>query len=214
MALSQGRRIEPAVSTIGRLKRRPDFLAAAGGRRFHTEHMTAQGRLRDAAPAAAQAVVHDGLRIGFTITKRVGHATERNRIRRRLRDAVARASDDLPGTAADIVLVARRPALHAPFETLIADLRRAVGAVTKPQGAKSSGAKASGAKGGDTASTGGRRRSGKGAPILSASTRSPATEGASASLATPGFGVPMGGATGGAATALPSPNTRDGSLDG
>ncbi|QGY05793.1 ribonuclease P protein component [Methylobacterium mesophilicum SR1.6/6] len=117
------------MATIERLKKRPDFLAAAEGRRFHTERMSAQGRLRttDGQP---------GLRLGFTITKRVGHATERNRIRRRLRAAVTLVAADLPGDlaslSADIVLIARRPALEAPFEALAEDLRRALPAVTRP----------------------------------------------------------------------------------
>lgn len=117
------------MATIERLKKRPDFLATAEGRRFHTERMTAQGRLRE-----VQGV--DGLRLGFTITKRIGHATERNRIRRRLRAAVNLVASDLPGELArlhaDIVLIARRPALHAAFETLAEDLRRAIPAVTRP----------------------------------------------------------------------------------
>ena len=135
-----GREIGSAVSTIGRLTQRKDFLAAAGGRRFHTERFSAQGRLRDVAEpeASPQVVVQESLRIGFTITKRVGHATERNRIRRRLRAAVLAAADVLPNPAADIVLVARRPALSAPFATLIEDLRRAVPVVTKPQARKDS----------------------------------------------------------------------------
>ncbi|AWN34698.1 ribonuclease P protein component [Methylobacterium radiodurans] len=118
------------MSTIERLRRRPDFLAAADGRRFHTERMTGQGRLRDAAdPDDPKA-----LRVGFTITKRVGHATERNRIRRRLRAAVAAVAADLPTVRADVVLIARRPALDAAFDTLKDDLRRAVSAVVKPRG--------------------------------------------------------------------------------
>ena len=75
------RRAHPG-RTLGRLTKRPEFLAAAAGRRFHTERMTLQGRLRDTdAPDGA------GLRFGFTVTKKVGHATERNRIKRRLRAA-------------------------------------------------------------------------------------------------------------------------------
>ena len=57
--------------TLGRLKKRPQFLAAAAGRRFHTDRMTLQGRLRD--PDAGEGA---GLRFGFTVTKKVGHATE------------------------------------------------------------------------------------------------------------------------------------------
>ena len=123
------------MSTIERLRRRPDFLAAAEGRRFHTDRMTGQGRLREPAAAGPDASCAN-LRIGFTITKRVGHATERNRIRRRLRAAVAAVAADLPAVPADIVLIARRPALQASFEALKDDLRRAVPAVLRPRGAE------------------------------------------------------------------------------
>lgn len=122
-----------SVPTIERLKRRPDFLAAAEGRRFHTERMTAQGRVRDAAETRDGAAI-TGLHLGFTITKRVGHATERNRIRRRLRAAVAELGPDLGAVPADIVLIARRPAIAAAFETLKDDLRRAIPAVARPRG--------------------------------------------------------------------------------
>ncbi|WP_336488201.1 ribonuclease P protein component [Methylobacterium nigriterrae] len=123
------------MSTIERLKRRSDFLAAAGGRRFHTERMTAQGRLRDSGESRDGSPA-TGLRLGFTITKRVGHATERNRIRRRLREAVDAVAVEAPVIAADIVVIARRPALTAPFDILKDDLRRALATVTRPRGPK------------------------------------------------------------------------------
>ena len=118
-----------------RLRRRPDFLAAAGGKRFHTERLTAQARLRepgeqrDGAPA-------EGLHLGFTITKRVGHATERNRIRRRLRRALEEAAHETAACPADVVVIARRPALDAPFTSLVEDLRKALSVVTKPRKAR------------------------------------------------------------------------------
>lgn len=99
---------------IGRLTRRSEFLAAAGGRRFHSARLSLQALRRDGAA---------GPRVGFTITKRVGHATERNRIRRRLRDAVGRAGLDWTGEPVDLVVVGRRDALGAPFEVLVADLQ-------------------------------------------------------------------------------------------
>ncbi|MFD1300097.1 ribonuclease P protein component [Methylobacterium marchantiae] len=201
------------MSTIGRLKRRPDFLAAAGGRRFHTEHMSAQGRLRDAAgvsaPVPADDAAVEGLRVGFTITKRVGHATERNRIRRRLRDAVKRVAADLLPAAADIVLVARRPALHAPFETLMADLRRSIGAVVKPGDGKARGQSR---PPGQNRSGRGRGRSGNppDAPKASAmATASPASE---PNGAPPREPLPR--AAGDAFSPSPPSNIRDGSLDG
>jgi ribonuclease P protein component len=118
---------------IGRITRRPDYLAAAKGRRFHTERLTAQGRLRDDGPPG-------GLRVGFTVTKREGHATERNRIRRRLkvaaRIAAAEAGPAQRDKAADVVLIGRRDALAAPFAQLVEDVRQALGIVTKPKGQK------------------------------------------------------------------------------
>lgn len=125
----QSHGIGPAVSTIDRLRRRSEFLAVGEGRRFHTERMTAQGRLRPEPDLSGSG----GLRVGFTITKKVGHATERNRIRRRLRAAVSAIAPVAPSVAADVVLVARRPALSATFEALKTDLVRALPIVTKPQ---------------------------------------------------------------------------------
>nr|WP_210301944.1 ribonuclease P protein component [Methylobacterium brachythecii] len=143
------------------MRRRPDFLAAASGRRFHTERMTAQGRVRepDEMRDGARA---EGIHLGFTITKRVGHATERNRIRRRLRGAIVALGDDAPGSPADVVLVARRPALAAPFDALVDDLRRALKVVTKPRGAKDTPRARSDASG--VAAPGARRQSGAHVP--------------------------------------------------
>lgn len=197
-----GREIGSAVSTIGRLTQRKDFLAAAGGRRFHTERFSAQGRLRDVAEpeASPQVVVQESLRIGFTITKRVGHATERNRIRRRLRAAVLAAADALPNPAADIVLVARRPALSAPFATLIEDLRRAVPIVMKPQARKESSPQArKESSGSDRPAS--RRGRGKG------------TSGASGAMPLLASG-PEAAQTARAKAPSPIPNACDGPTDG
>ena len=50
--------------------------------------MTVQGRLRGEDGL--------GLRFGLTVTKKVGHATERNRIKRRLRAAVQDGGGSAP----------------------------------------------------------------------------------------------------------------------
>lgn len=81
-----------------------------------------QGRLRDDA---------GGLRFGLTVTKKVGHATERNRIRRRLRTAIHLAAVDHLDRNADVVVIGRRDSLSAPYPLLVEDLRRALGAVLK-----------------------------------------------------------------------------------
>ncbi|HEX2727297.1 MAG TPA: ribonuclease P protein component [Beijerinckiaceae bacterium] len=127
---------------IGRLTKRPQFVAAASGRRFHTERVTVQGRLREGDSAA-----DEGLRFGFTITKRVGHATERNRIRRRLRaaarEATLAASPEQAAKPADIVVIGRREALAADFRLLVDDLARALAAVTRPKAARTDAARRS-----------------------------------------------------------------------
>ncbi len=113
---------------IGRLTKRPEFLAAAAGRRFHTERMTLQGRLRDATEGLL------GLRFGFTVTKKVGHATERNRIKRRLRAAANDAGAGHAATPADVVVIGRRDALSAAYDILVDDIDRGLKAVTRPKG--------------------------------------------------------------------------------
>ena len=153
------------MATIERLKNRPDFLAAAAGRRFHTERMTAQGRLRGEGGAHGDAV---GLRLGLTVTKRVGNSPERNRIKRRLRAAVARVAADLPAelatVPADIVLIARRPVLETAFDTLADDLRQAIPLVTRPGGERHRGQGPKKTGGGRAASSPSRRGGAEPAP--------------------------------------------------
>ena len=83
-----------------------------------------QGRLRDDA---------FGLRFGFTVTKRVGHAVERNRIKRRLRAAALDAGRDHAEMPADVVVIGRREALSADYDALVGDIRRALRIVTRPK---------------------------------------------------------------------------------
>jgi ribonuclease P protein component len=120
---------------IRRLTKRSDFVAAASGRRFRTERMTVQSRRRDECDTDA-----GGLRIGFTVTRKVGHATERNRIRRRLRTASQIAAADFAQTGLDLVVVARREALAADWRALVDDLSRALNVLTKNPGPRSGGA--------------------------------------------------------------------------
>jgi ribonuclease P protein component len=118
----------PAVArqTVARLKKRAEFLAAAKGRRQHQRCFVLQAAPTAAAPDATPA--HGAPRFGFTVTKKVGNSVVRNRIRRRLREAVRLA--DLSPLAArsdhDYVLVARIEALTAPFEELRGELAQAL----------------------------------------------------------------------------------------
>lgn len=69
----------------------------------------------------------DGLtRAGFTVSSKVGNAVVRNRIRRRLKEAMrVHAADDM-AQGSDYVIVARRDVLAAPFSTLKAELARRI----------------------------------------------------------------------------------------
>ena len=66
-----------------------------------------QGRIRDDGGPA---------RIGFTVSRKVGTAVERNRVRRRLRDIVRRSAADDLRSGYDYVLVGRRTALSRQFD--------------------------------------------------------------------------------------------------
>jgi ribonuclease P protein component len=100
-----------------RLRQRADFLAVANGARANGPAFVLQGRRRD----------DDGpIRVGFTVTKKNGTATERNRIRRRLRELVKRLDVISMRPHHDYVLVGRRDALTRDFATMIDDLRSAL----------------------------------------------------------------------------------------
>ena len=57
-------------------------------------------------------------RVGITVSKKLGHAVVRNRVRRRLRE-VYRLNEDKFQSGWDIVVVARTRAIHADFQQLV-----------------------------------------------------------------------------------------------
>jgi ribonuclease P protein component len=111
---------------IARLKRRSEFLRVAGARRkWAAPGLVLQARLREPAEAA-QALGPEEVRIGFTASRKVGIAVQRNRARRRLRAAVAEIMPRhaLPGH--DYVLIARAETAARPWKALLADLETAL----------------------------------------------------------------------------------------
>lgn len=96
-----------------RLKSRREFRAVAGGRRVSKAGFVLQA-LKTPEERDRPA------RFGFTVTKQIGNAVVRNRIRRRLREAVRLSSGGEPGT--DYVLIGRRAALGLQFDRLVTDL--------------------------------------------------------------------------------------------
>ncbi len=106
---------------VGRLKRRPDFLRVAGGRRkWVAPGLILQAlRQRDADPEPEGGAP---ARVGFTASAKVGNAVVRNRARRRLRAAAAAVLPRHAQPAHDYVLIARSGTLSRRFSDLIADL--------------------------------------------------------------------------------------------
>ncbi len=100
-----------------RLKRRAEFLNAAKGARFQAPSFLIQ---------ASDRRDRSSPRVGFTITKKTGNAVERNRIRRRLREAARRVIPLAGKQGYDYVIVARRTALTSPVDAMLAELERAL----------------------------------------------------------------------------------------
>jgi ribonuclease P protein component len=111
--------IENRPPTLTRLKKRAEFLNAAKGQRFHSRCFSLQVVRRANYDSPAP-------RFGFTVTKKLGNAVVRNRIRRRLKEALRQ----LPGLSVqpghDYVIVARQAALREAFLALQGELSRAL----------------------------------------------------------------------------------------
>jgi ribonuclease P protein component len=111
------------------LKARSEFLAVRGGRRQSTPAFLIEMRERSAAMTRGGSRNAAGPRFGFTITKKIGNAVTRNRIRRRLKAAFAANTKDAALGACDYVIVARHAALDRPFDQLLGDVSRALAAL-------------------------------------------------------------------------------------
>ncbi|WP_246473048.1 ribonuclease P protein component [Pelagibacterium limicola] len=97
--------------SLRRLTKRAQFVKAARGTRVARRGFVLQ------AATVEQAIPG----VGYTVTKKTGNAPERNRIKRRLRAAVAKVSGKLVA-GHDYVLIGRREALNEPFNVLVAEL--------------------------------------------------------------------------------------------
>lgn len=109
---------DSAGAPVARLKKRPDFLAAAGAAKCARGAVVAQGRRRDDDDPL--------IRVGFTATRRIGGAVVRNRAKRRLREAATTLIPLLARQGCDYVFVARGGTASRPWDSLLGDMRQAL----------------------------------------------------------------------------------------
>jgi ribonuclease P protein component len=128
------------MPTVGRLKTRPQFLKVAAARRkWVTPGLVLQAARRQhgadrAAPESLPEADESGeVRVGFTVTRKVGNAVTRNRAKRRLRAAAAEVFPRCGRAGTDYVVVGRLGTLTRPFDALLSDLEQAIEKLERPQ---------------------------------------------------------------------------------
>lgn len=111
---------QAALLTFTVLQKRADFLKAARAKRAPCPAFLVQARKRAAGEA-------DGIRVGYTCSKKVGNAVARNRAKRRLREIARAVLPELGRDGWDYVLIGRaeKTATH-DFQAMTSDLRRAL----------------------------------------------------------------------------------------
>ena len=127
---------------LEKLRKRQDFLAANGGRRWSAPGFVLLVRKRPDAPGHASDQQNgnqpdanqSGMdqpgagppRVGFTVTKRVGTSVVRNRLKRRLRALARETLAPQASAGTDYVLIGRSGGLTRAWADMVADLERAL----------------------------------------------------------------------------------------
>lgn len=113
-----------------RLLRHADFeLVYKQGRRHFSPSMTVFYLRRAQSPKTAK-LIGPGLRVGFSVGRALGGAVQRNRMKRRLREAV-RLSRPWPAGDVDVVINPKKVVITVPFETLLNEVRQAFVVIEK-----------------------------------------------------------------------------------
>ncbi|MEM8724811.1 MAG: ribonuclease P protein component [Pseudomonadota bacterium] len=114
---------------ISTLTKRADFLAANKG-------------LRNARPGfvvLTRPNGGEGIRYGITVTKKIGNAVVRNRMKRRFRELLRAALPELGLPDHDHVLIGRSGGIERDFQTMAAELERALAKAREGKGDPSRG---------------------------------------------------------------------------
>ena len=109
----------------GRLLRHADFERVyKQGRRNFSANMTLFYLGRSSG---------EGMRVGFTVSRALGGAVERNRMKRRLRETI-RLSRKVPGPPVDVVINPKKSVRTMEFSVLLEEVRRALALIEQKLG--------------------------------------------------------------------------------
>jgi len=130
-----------------RLLRHADFdrVYELGRRHFSASLTVFYWARPEADSAAKKSVGSSGLRIGFTVGRALGGAVQRNRMKRRLREAV-RLSPPPAGLKVDVVINPKKSLLSADFAAVLNEVRRAFVVIEQKLAGNAEGKSTSGAK--------------------------------------------------------------------
>ncbi len=114
--------IEPTTSKnpISVIRKRPDFVAANRGKRFVSPGFVLLIHKRRTGHVAGQ----HSIRYGITVTKKIGNAVIRNRMKRRFRALIAEILPYHGIVGADHILIGRKQKQEPAFEAMRADLEK------------------------------------------------------------------------------------------
>ena len=125
------------------LKKRKSFLYVREGRTWVTPSAVLQARKRKKSHISSRQQENSKIlseaaskpRFGFTASKKIGNAVQRNRAKRRLKEAIRRLGLDKGQKPSrlhyDYVLIARQGTLNRDFENILKDMRKAFGQIHK-----------------------------------------------------------------------------------
>jgi ribonuclease P protein component len=123
-----------SIKPLPTLKTRAQYLGLRQAPRYSCEDFVLQGNLITQKSSVPSNILAPS--VGYTITKKIGNSVERNRIRRRLRQAIAEAMKNTVktsegetshgGFAGEMVVVARRSAIDQDYQDLVSKFTKGI----------------------------------------------------------------------------------------
>lgn len=112
------------------IRKRADFLAANRGKRFVTPNFVLLAHRR----GSDHAIAPDTIRYGITVTKKIGNAVTRNRMKRRFRALLAQSLPDHGIAGVDHIMIGRKTTKETDFASMKADLEKGLKFLAKKLG--------------------------------------------------------------------------------